>query len=38
MNEKELRILLNGLQDGSVTIDKCVDYEHIEEWLVQTEK
>ena len=25
MNEKELRILLNGLQDGSVTIDKCIE-------------
>ena len=23
---------------GDFTIDKCVDYEHIEEWLVQTEK
>jgi tRNA pseudouridine55 synthase len=23
---------------GDFTVDKCLDYEHIKEWLVQTEK
>ena len=31
-------IALRRTRVGDFTVDKCLDYEHIKEWLVQTEK